>query len=232
MFFRVSLSSLAVPGRPVRALLLALAASSLLGACAPLLVGGVVATGVTAADRRTTGTQLEDSRIETRTAARISDQLGDRGHVNINSYNRQVLLTGEVANDADKAAAEQAAARVENVRAVVNELAVMGTSTLSQRSSDVLVTSRVKGNLIDAKDISSSAFKVVTERGTVYLLGRVTLREADRATDLARRTAGVLKVVRLFEIVSEEDLLEMQSPNGGNSGASGPDNVAGSGRPM
>jgi len=230
MFSR-STSSPAVRSRRVGTLLLVLA-SSLLGACAPLLMGGVVATGVTVTDRRTTGAQLEDSRIETRAASRISDQLGDRGHVNVNSYNRQVLLTGEVANDADKAAAEQAAARVENVRSVVNELAIMGTTTLSQRSSDVLVTTRVKANLIDAKDLSANAFKIVTERGTVYLLGRVTLREADRATELTRRTAGVLKVVRLFEIVSEEDLLEMQAPKGGSSGTSAPDNVAGSGRAM
>lgn len=212
--------------------MLAVCASLMLGACAPLLLGGAVATGVTVADRRTTGAQLDDSRIESRTAARITDQIGDKGHVNVTSYNRQVLLTGEVASDADKAAAEQAAGRIENVRAVVNELAVLANSSLSQRSSDVLVTSRVKGNLIDAKDLNSSAFKVVTERGTVYLLGRVTLREADRATDLARRTAGVLKVVRLFEIITEEDLLEMQSPAGGNSGSGTPDNVAGSGRPM
>jgi osmotically-inducible protein OsmY len=224
--------------RPARSrapwVLLAVSASLLLGACAPLLVGSVVATGVTVSDRRTTGAQLDDSRIESRAAARIADQLGDRGHVNISSYNRQVLLTGEVPADADKAAAEQAAGRIENVRSVSNELAVMANSTLSQRSSDVLVTSRVKGNLIDAKDINSSAFKVVTERGAVYLLGRVTLREADRATDLARRTAGVLKVVRLFEIISEEDLLEMQSPAASGSGSSPavPDNVAGSGRPM
>lgn len=220
------------PTRTSALCLLAVTAALSLSACAPLLVGGVVATGVSVADRRTTGSQLEDSRIETRAAARVSDQLGDRGHVNINSYNRQVLLTGEVPSEADKAAAEQAVGRVENVRSVVNELAVAGTSTLSQRSSDVLVTSRVKGNLIDAKDISSSAFKVVTERGTVYLLGRVTLREADRATDLARRTAGVLKVVRLFEIITEEDLLEMQAPANGNSGSGNTDNVAGSGRPM
>ena len=114
-------------------------------------------------------------------------------------------------SEQDKQLAEQVVSRIENVRAIINELAVLGNSTLTQRSSDALVTGRVKANLIDAKDVSSSAFKVVTERGITYLLGRVTPREADRATDIARRTNGVQKVVRLFEIITEEELLEMQS---------------------
>ncbi len=185
-----------------------------LSACAPLLVGGAVVTGMSASDRRTTGAQIEDERIETRGAGRIREHLGERVHINITSYNRQVLLTGEVPNEQDKQLAEQVVSRVENVRAIINELAVLGPSTLSQRSSDALVTGRVKANLIDAKDLNSNAFKVVTERGVNYLLGRVTAREADRATDIARRTNGVQKVVRLFEIISEEELLEMLSPPG------------------
>ncbi len=184
-----------------------------LSACAPLLVGGAVMTGMSAADRRTTGSQLEDERIETRGSARIREHLGERVHINITSYNRQVLLSGEVPSEQDKQLAEQVVSRIENVRAIVNELTVQGHSTLTQRSSDALVTGRVKANLIDARDLSASAFKVVTERGTVFLLGRVTAREADRATEITRRTSGVQKVVRLFEMVSEEDLLEMQSPS-------------------
>ncbi len=183
-----------------------------LSACAPLLVGGAVVTGMSASDRRTTGAQIEDERIETRGAARIREHLGERVHINITSYNRQVLLTGEVPNEQDKQLAEQVVARIENVRAIINELAVLGPSTLSQRSSDALVTGRVKANLIDAKDLNSSAFKVVTERGVVFLFGRVTPREADRATDITRRTNGVQKVVRLFETITEEDLLDMQQP--------------------
>lgn len=189
-----------------------LLAAATLSACAPVLVGGAVVTSMAASDRRTAGAQLEDERIETRGAGRLRENLGERGHLNITSYNRQVLLTGEVPSEQDKQLAEQVVARVENVRGIVNELAVLGTSTLSQRSSDALVTGRVKSNLIDAKDLQSNAFKVVTERGVTYLMGRVTPREADRATDLARRTTGVQKVVKLFEIITEEDLLEMQQP--------------------
>lgn len=193
------------------ALLLSALTAAGLSACAPLLVGGAVVTGMSAADRRTTGAQIEDERIEGRGAARLREHLGERVHINITSYNRQVLLTGEVPNEQDKQLAEQVVSRIENVRSIINELTVLGHSTLTQRSSDALVTGRVKANLIDAKDLSASAYKVVTERGVVYLLGRVTLREADRATDIARRTNGVQKVVRLFEIITEEDLLEMQS---------------------
>lgn len=200
--------------RPFRILLAAVLVACGLSACAPLLVGGAVVTGMSASDRRTTGAQIEDERIETRGAARIREHLGDRVHINITSYNRQVLLTGEVPNEQDKQLAEQVVSRVENVRAIINELAVLGPSTLSQRSSDALVTGRVKANLIDAKDLNSNAFKVVTERGVSYLMGRVTAREADRATDIARRTNGVQKVVRLFELITEEELLEMLTPPG------------------
>jgi osmotically-inducible protein OsmY len=196
-----------------------------LTACAPLLVGGAVMTGMSAADRRTTGSQLEDERIESRGAARLREHLGDRVHINITSYNRQVLLTGEVPNEQDKQLAEQVVARIENVRSITNELGTLGHTTLTQRSSDSLVTGRVKANLIDAKDLSSSAYRIVTERGVVYLMGRVTPREADRGTDIARRTNGVQKVVRLFELITEEDLLEMQSqsspPSPPPSGGSG-----------
>jgi len=98
-----------------------------LTACAPLLVGGAVVTGMSAADRRTTGSQIEDERIETRGASRIREHMGDRVHINITSYNRQVLLTGEVPNEQDKQLAEQVISRIENVRSITNELAVLGT---------------------------------------------------------------------------------------------------------
>ena len=188
-----------------------------LTACAPLLVGGAVMTGISASDRRTTGSQIEDERIESRGAARLREHLGERVHINITSYNRQVLLTGEVPNEQDKQLAEQVVSRIENVRTITNELGVLGHSTLTQRSSDTLVTGRVKANLIDAKDLNSSAFKVVTERGVVFLFGRVTPREADRATDITRRTSGVQKVVRLFELITEEDLYEMQNQSAPSS---------------
>jgi len=177
-----------------------------LSACAPLMFGGAMMTSLVAVVRRTAGAQLEDETIERRAVSRIETNLGDRVHVNVTSYNRQMLLTGEVPSEQDKQLVEQVVARIDNVRAIVNELTVLGQSTLGQRSSDALVTGRVKSNLIDAKDLYSSAFKVVTERGTTYLMGRVTLREADRATEIVRNTAGVQKVVRLFEIITEEEL--------------------------
>jgi osmotically-inducible protein OsmY len=195
--------------RLLTTLTLSLLLGSTLSACFPVVVGGAVMGSLVATDRRTSGTQLEDEGIELRAASRIRDNLGDRVHVNVNSYNRRVLITGEVPNLQDKQLVEQVVSRVENVQAVLNELAVLGNATLTQRSSDTLVTGKVKAGLVDAKDLFANAFKVVTERGTTYLMGRVTQREADRATDIARSTSGVQKVVRMFEIISEEELRAM-----------------------
>jgi len=184
----------------------AAALGSLLGGCAPLIVGGAAVGALVAVDRRTSGAQLEDEGIELRVASRIREALGDRAHVNVTSYNRQVLITGEVPNEQARQQVEQIAGRVENVRAIVNELAVMGSTSLAQRSNDVLITGKVRASLVDARDLFASAFKVVTERGTTYLMGRVTQREADRATGIARTVGGVQKVVRIFEIISEQEL--------------------------
>ena len=182
----------------------ALAAS--LSACAPLIIGGAVIGGVMAVDRRTAGTQVEDEGIELRAINRISAALGDRAHVNVTSYNRQALLTGEVASAQDRQTVDQIMLSVENVRSVVNDLAVIPTTSLSQRSNDTFITGKVRASLVDAQDISANSFKVLTERNIVYLMGRVSQREAQRATDIARGVSGVTKVVRVFEIVSEEEL--------------------------
>ena len=187
--------------------------TSSLTACIPLMVGGAVVGGTLVAnDRRTSGAQLEDEGIELRSTSRIRSNVGDRVHVNLSSYNRQVLLTGEVPTAQDKLLVEQIISRVENVSSVVNELGVMGSSSLTQRSSDLLVTGRVKAMLVDAKDLFANSFRVVTERGTTYLMGRVTQREADRGTAVARGTPGVQKVVRIFEIISEEELAQLPTP--------------------
>ncbi|MEI8158100.1 MAG: BON domain-containing protein, partial [Burkholderiales bacterium] len=177
-----------------------------LTACFPLAVGGAVVGGMVAADRRTTGTVVEDEGIELRSASRIREALGDRGHVNVTSYNRQVLLTGEVPSAQDKQLVEQIVAGVDNVRHIVNELAILGNSTLQQRSSDSLVSGRVKAGLLDANDLSTNSFKITTERGTTYVMGRVTPREAKRATEIISATTGVQKVVRILETISEEEL--------------------------
>jgi osmotically-inducible protein OsmY len=192
-------------------LLTALATSMLLGACAPLIVGGAMLGGtLMVTDRRTSGAQVEDQAIELKAMNRVREVLGDRGHVSSTSYNRLVLITGEVASDADKAAVEQAVQRVENVRSIVNELEVSGSSSLTSRSNDAILTSKVKAAFVDAKDIFANVFKVVTERGVVYLMGRVTEREANRASELARSVSGVQKVVRVFETITEQELAELQ----------------------
>jgi osmotically-inducible protein OsmY len=196
-----------------RLALAALAAAALAGslsACAPLIIGGAALGTLVAIDRRTSGAQLEDEGIELRAAARIRESMGDRAHVAVTSYNRQVLLTGEVPTERDRQLAEQLVQRVENVRAVLNELAVMGNSSLAQRSADTLTTAKVRASLVDDKELQAGAFRVVTERGTVYLMGRVTQREADRATAVVRTVGGVQRVVRMFEIISEEELRALQ----------------------
>lgn len=203
--------SLPIQSRSMRPALLltALAASTLLGACAPLLIGGAMIGGsMLVTDRRTSGTQLEDEGIELKAARRANESIGERGHINLTSYNRLVLITGEVPTEADKAAVELAVARVENVRSVVNELAIGSASSIGTRSKDTLLTSKVKASMVDAKDVLTNAYKVVTERSVVYLMGRVSEREAGRATDIARGVSGVTKVVRVFEIVSEAELAE------------------------
>ena len=177
-----------------------------ISACAPMIIGGAVMSSLVAADRRTSGAQLEDESIELRAASRLRENLGERVHINVTSYNRQVLLTGEVPSAQDRVRAEQIVAKVENVRSIVNELAVLGNTGLTQRGSDVLVTTRVRASLVDARDLFANSFKVVTERGTTYLMGRVTQREANRATEVVRTTPGVQKVVRLLEIMSEDEL--------------------------
>lgn len=187
----------------------ALLAVAVLAGCAPLLVGGAVVGGsLIASDRRTTGIQLEDHAIEFKAAARVRE-LATLGHVNIVSYNRTVLITGEVPGAEEKARAERAVAAVENVRAVVNELGIGNNSTLGSRSTDAVLGAKVKATLIDAKDVHANAYKVVLERGIVYLMGRVTEREASRGTELARSVSGVQKVVRVFEILREEELANL-----------------------
>lgn len=203
--------------RPRAAWLLAaaIAGSTLLAGCAPLVLGGAaVGTVLVANDRRTAGIQLEDQAIELKGRNRARDAVGDRGHVNVTSYNRIVLLTGEVPTDADRARVEEAVKGVDNVRSVVNELAVMPASSLTERANDGLLTSRVKASFIDVKDLDATAVKVVTERGVVHLMGRVTEAEAQRATELARGVRGVQKVVRVFELITPEELAAMRRSGG------------------
>ncbi|OYT98664.1 MAG: transporter [Burkholderiales bacterium PBB1] len=172
------------------------------------MVGGTVVY----TDRRTSGTQLEDEAIELKASSRLSKELGERARVSAVSYNRLVLLTGEVSGEADKAVVGRIVSSIDNVRSIVNEVTVVSAQPTNTLASDALVTSKVKASLVDSKDIFAQSVKVVTERGTVYLMGRVTEREANRATEIARGVSGVDKVVRVFEIISEAELANMQAP--------------------
>jgi osmotically-inducible protein OsmY len=189
--------------------------SMLLSACAPAMFGGVIGTAMVASDRRTSGAQIDDEAIEIRGASAMRENFGSNSRINITGYNRQVLLTGEVANDQQRLQAEQLVGKLPNVRSIVNELAVGPASTLSERSNDVLITARVKAAMVDSEDVFANVYKVVTERGTVYLMGRVTQREAQRATEVARGVSGVKRVVRVFEFLTEDELRALQPKKSG-----------------
>ena len=189
----------------------ALASATLLSACAPLLLGGAAVSGaLMVTDRRTSGAQVEDQGIELKGESRLRAALGDRAHLNVTSYNRTALITGEVANEADRQLVESTIQGVENVKAVVNETAVAGLSSLTSRTNDAIIASKVKASFVEAKDLQANSIKVVGERGIIYLMGRVTEREAARAAEVARGVSGVQKVVRVFEILSEEELKALQ----------------------
>jgi osmotically-inducible protein OsmY len=195
-----------------RALLASLAISGVLGGCVALAGGAIVGSTVMAVDRRTTGTQVDDQTIDLRTSSAITAAVGDRAHVNASSYNRVVLLTGEVPTEADRTKVEAAVAKVENVRAVINELAVMPNSSFSQQSNDTLITGKVKAAFVDTRDLQVGSMKVVTERGVVYLMGRVTEAEANSAANAARSVGGVQKVVKVFEIITPAELAALPLP--------------------
>lgn len=199
----------------------------LLAALVPALSGcfGAVAVGtgvgvLAFADRRTTETQVTDEGIELRAGNRISERYGSNTHVNVTSYNRTVLLTGEVPDAATKADVERIVAGVPNVKAISNELRIAPPSTLGARSNDAFITSKVKARFIDANQFAANHVKVVTEAGVVYLMGLVTQKEADAAVDIARRTGGVQKVVRVFEIISEAEAQRLSGSGQGAAAAS------------
>jgi osmotically-inducible protein OsmY len=182
-----------------------------LASCAaPLMFGGVLGGAMVASDRRSAGIQLEDETIEQRAATAMRENFGSKEHINITSYNRQVLITGEVSNDTVRRQAESLVSRVENVRAVVNELAIGAASSTSDRASDALLVAKVKASMVDTEDVFANVFKIVGERGTIYMMGRVTQREAKRATDVVRGVSGVKRVVRVFEYITEDELRALQ----------------------
>jgi osmotically-inducible protein OsmY len=189
-------------------LLVLVAAAWALQGCVPLVIGaGGAAAYSSLEDRRTTGIQIEDEAIETRASNRISDRFGSRVHVNVTSYNRVALLTGEVPDDAARTEAEKIVRAVPNVREVTNDLQVAGISSYPARANDAYLTTKVRGRLFDTKRVSPVHLKVVTEAGAVYLMGVVSEAEAEEAVDIARNTGGVRKVVKVFEYCKATDEL-------------------------
>lgn len=175
---------------------------ALLSGCAAAVVGTGIAVGaMVATDRRTSGAQLEDETIELKSSNAIKSALGDRAHVNITSYNRRVLLTGEVSSTNDKVMVEKTVIKIENVQSIVNDIAVMPASSLTRRSEDAVITTKIKASLLETNGMQANAVKVVTERGIVYLLGKVTPSELENATKVARGVSGVEKVVRVAEVI-------------------------------
>ena len=181
-------------------LVLAAAIVSQLAACVPVAVGGAVAGGAIASDRRTSGFYVEDQGIQIKANRKMETNLGEEAHVNVTSYNRNVLLTGEVPDAERLAKAESLMKEVANVRTVTNELVVAPKSSIGSRSNDTYITSKIKGKFVTENQFPANYVKVVTENGVVYLLGLVNQTEADAAVEIARNTDGVSKVVKLFEL--------------------------------
>jgi osmotically-inducible protein OsmY len=192
--------------RPLSTAVLCAALAASLQGCFTMAVSGAVMGTLAATDRRTLGAQTEDKTIIVKAETRIPSLVGDAGHVNVTSFNRKVLITGEVRDEAMKAAVEREVSAIEGVESIVNELAIMGTSSFTSRSNDTLITGKVKASFVDTKDLYANSIKVVTERGVVYLMGRVTPREGDLAASVASSVGGVQKVVKVFEYISDEEL--------------------------
>ena len=200
--------------RPLAAVLLAATTLTALQGCAGLMVGTAVVGTLAATDRRTLGAQTEDKAILFKGQSAANRIAGNAGNVNVTSFNRKVLLTGEVRDEAMKAEVEREIARLDGVESIVNDLAVMGQSSLTARSNDTLITGKVKASFVDARDLFANSIKVTTERGVVYLMGLVTEREGQRAAEIASRVGGVQKVVKVFEYISEEELQRMSRTGG------------------
>ena len=172
--------------------------------CFGVAVVGVGAGALLLGDRRASETYVTDEGIELRANNRLRENYGSKEHINVTSYNRMVLLTGEVSSPEIKTSVEKLISGVPNVKSISNELTIAGSSSFGGRSNDTYLTSKVKARFVDAQQFSAQHVKVVTEAGVVFLLGLVTQTEADAAVDIARTTGGVQKVVRVFEIISPE----------------------------
>jgi osmotically-inducible protein OsmY len=185
--------------RRLAALLFLLPLTGLLGGCPLVLLGGGAAAVSAIEDRRTSGTILDDDSIEVTVRRTVRERFGENTHVNVTSFNRSVLLTGEVPDEARRAEIEKIVQGIGNVRTVTNDLQIAAPSSLGARANDSLITGRVKTRLLDASNVNPLHVKVVTENGVVYLMGIVTEQEANDAVEVARTTGAVIKVVKVFE---------------------------------
>ena len=184
-----------------------LAAAVLLQGCPAIIGAGAIGAYTALEDRRTTGTQIEDQGIESRAATRIGERFKESAHVNVTVFNRAVLLTGEAWDEPTREEVGKIAAAVPNVRTVTNEVQVSGLSSATSRANDTTLTAKVRGRFLNVKEFSPLHVKVVTESGVVYLLGLVTEAEGEAATELARTTSGVRKVVKVFDYCKATDEL-------------------------
>ncbi len=182
--------------------------------CFPMVAAGAGTAVLSALDRRTSGTQVEDEGIELRAGNRLREKLGNRANVSVTSYNRNVLLTGQVADEATLAEAAAIVSEVPNVRGVSNETEIAGVSSLTQRSNDALVTSKVKARILDSQRVNANHVKVVTENGRVYLMGLLTEAEGRAAKEVAASTSGVRKVVAIIETVTPEEARRLDTTGG------------------
>ena len=193
-----------------RTLVAAALVASVLPACAPLVIGTIVAgTAIVATDRRTTGAQMDDTSMQLRVGNELGaafKSISQEVHISVNSFERKVLLTGEVPTEQAKAQAGEIAARSLNVRAVVNELAVAPPSTLGQRTNDTTIGTKVRAQFVNTKEIPFNSVSIVTERGVVYLMGFVTEKEGEIAAYVASRVPGVKQVVKVFDYGTPEEV--------------------------
>ncbi len=200
-------------------ILAAVLALPALQGCFPLLATGVVAGALAVTDRRTTGAQVDDQAIELRGSNRLREKFGDQNLASLVSYNRRVLIVGQAANEELKRQIEETVRGLPNVRDVVNELEVAGGASFGTHSNDTLITTKIKASLVNQTDVPANAVKVVTERGTVYLMGIVSEREGAAAATLAAGVDGVAKVVKVFEYISEDEVKRLNTtPASSSSG--------------
>lgn len=203
--------------RPLATAMLVAGLAIALQGCVAVVLGGAAVGTFAATDRRTLGAQTEDKEIAGKANLHLNKAIGDSGHVDVTSYNRKVLLTGEVRDEQMKQLAEQEVRKITSVQGVMNELEIAGNSSLTSRSSDALITTKVNTSFIAEKGLNSNSIQVVTERGNVYLLGIVTDHEGRVAAEVASGVSGVQRVIKMFEYISDEQLNEMNKMQGARS---------------